>query len=236
MKIKQQISSTAMVFAAGFGKRLGQLTVNVPKPLLDIGGTNCLRLAIHSLKKAGIQKIIVNTHHMSEKIHNYLSAESNVQCVFEPKILETGGGILNVLEKFEGKSFLTVNGDIFWQGDSLLSSMISYWQPEIMDGLLAIVHKKNTMAYHGKGDFFLNLDGKIIQRGQIDSAPYIYMGIQILKSDIWDSYSKNQPFPLVDLYCRLSQQGRLFGLEQKVTWIDIGTMEGLNKAREIYQS
>ena len=94
-----------MIFAAGFGKRLKPLTDHTPKPLISLGSTTCLDLIIKRLKESGIQKIVINTHHLANQIHDHLRQYSDIIVSYEKEILETGGGLLKVLHYFDNKPF-----------------------------------------------------------------------------------------------------------------------------------
>ncbi|MBY0463200.1 MAG: nucleotidyltransferase family protein [Alphaproteobacteria bacterium] len=78
MSSHNPIIDQCMIFAAGYGKRLKPLTDHTPKPLIQIGSTTCLDESIQKITKAGIKRIVVNTHHLAEQIHNHL--EKNYSC------------------------------------------------------------------------------------------------------------------------------------------------------------
>jgi MurNAc alpha-1-phosphate uridylyltransferase len=222
-----KISKTAIVFAAGFGKRLGEITLKKPKPLVEIGNTNCLSLVIARLKSLGIKNILVNTHHLADQIHDFLKDFQGVGCIFEQTILETGGAVVNVLDKFEQKPFIAINGDIWFDDNNLLADLVENWNPEIMDGLLAVTEKEKTFGYKGSGDFSfhgkkLSLDTKV--------KDFVYTGIQILKPEIFKGYEAGSIFSLRLIYEKLSKQNSLCGYKIKGKWIDIGTPEGLEEA------
>ena len=112
-----ELSKTAMVLAAGLGKRLGEFTKNTPKPLVAIGDTCCLQIAITSLKKAGFSRIIVNTHYLADQIENYVKRFNDIEIIlsYEPELLETAGGIRKILNEIGNKPFVVVNADKYWQ-------------------------------------------------------------------------------------------------------------------------
>ena len=90
-----QLSKTAMVLAAGLGKRLADITKDTPKPLLPIGNTCCLEITINALKTAGFQRIIINTHYHADQIEHYVKRFNDLEIIisYEPELLETAGGV-----------------------------------------------------------------------------------------------------------------------------------------------
>ncbi len=243
----------ALIFAAGFGKRLRPLTDHTPKPLIPIGDTTCLDFAIQHITEAGIHRIVVNTHHLAEQIHRYLSNLSSsdlfrgsnqhpkIILSHEPEILETGGGLVNALPHFNSKEpILIVNGDIWWQEGSvpMLKRLQDAWNPDTMDILLLLVQKKVSIGYYGKGDYFLNDDQRAEYRGQKDAAPYVYPGVCIINPTLSSSdlfRGSNQPpkaFSIKAFFDQAESNKRLFGLVHDNLWGDIGSPQGLTDVRK----
>ena len=233
------LNPTAMVFAAGYGKRLAPMTYQTPKPLIDLGGTNCLDLTLQKLQDWGIQKIIVNTHHLSDQIETHLASNKQVKISYEPVILETGGAIRQVLNELGDDPFLAVSGDIFWDDPYcfLFDQIAKTWDSRKMDGLLVIVPLNKSFGYQGKGDFLKNPDSFLWHKNlppsscqDWDPSLYVFGGIQILKPSLFEQFPLSSPFPLLKIYQMISKNNRLKGVVWDGFWVDIGTLPGLEIA------
>ncbi|MGM0419332.1 MAG: sugar phosphate nucleotidyltransferase [Thermodesulfobacteriota bacterium] len=106
----------ALILAAGYGTRLMPYTKNLPKPLFPLNSKPLLKRIIDDLIDSGCNHIFINTHHLHEKIENYISSQKfniPVETVYEKEILNTGGAVLNILKKTDTKPFIVVNSDIY---------------------------------------------------------------------------------------------------------------------------
>lgn len=228
------ISSTAMVLAAGLGKRLGDITKNTPKPLVEIGNTCCLDLSIEALKQAGFKRIIINTHYLAEQIKYYMKRYSDLEILlsYEPILLETAGGIRNVLPEFGGKPFVVVNADMYWQdcNPSIIHRMVDAWQ-ETDDFCLSVTPLKNAQGHSGKGDFVI--ENGLLRKPTEDDLPsnrYVYIGVQLINPCVIEPL-KIELFSLSGLYWKASEKKSLRGVVFDGTWIDVGNVDGLEVAR-----
>ena len=165
----------AMIFAAGFGKRMYPLSTKVPKPLLKVNGKPIIFYIIEDLINLNFKNIVINTHHLSEKFHHELKPYStNTKIVFEEEILDTGGGFLNALKRnyfYNLKSpKVLINGDILWKktANSPIKNILRNWNEEKMDLLLCLIKKQFFFGYKGKGDFNLEEPQKEISRLKIE--------------------------------------------------------------------
>jgi MurNAc alpha-1-phosphate uridylyltransferase len=220
--------SQAMVFAAGLGKRLRPLTDHTPKPLIPIQNTNCLREVVRRLKAIGTTNIVVNTHHLAPKIAEYVDTWG-VQVVYEPTLLETGGGLLNALSYFDlSQPILTINSDIWFYDPSplCLETLWQGWRKN-MDALLLLVHKRNTVGYDGMGDYFLE-NGSLRYRSAVETAPFVYAGAQLIKPNAFLAFQPENPiFSMKTVWDFLESQKKLYGVEYVGKWSDVGTKEAL---------
>jgi len=223
-----------MVFAAGFGKRLRPLTDKTPKPLIPLGSTTCLDETLKKLKVAGIEYVVVNSHHLAEQIHAHLEKnDPSIIISYEPEILETGGGLLKALPHFDQtKPILVVNGDVWWKdvSPSVFEGLAQAWNPEIMDCLLVLVPKETAIGYSGKGDYFLKSDQRLEFRGHFDSAPYAHSGILLINPALFKGETR-RIFSMKAMFDNAESQRRLFGLVHKGLWGDIGSAQGLEGVR-----
>ena len=111
--------NTALILCAGLGKRLKPLTLTTPKPLLEINNITLLERCINLIIGFGAKKIILNTFHLSEKIFNYIQNKKfpiDIQILEDGnEILDTGGGILNMIQNSKDENFIIFNPDTLWQ-------------------------------------------------------------------------------------------------------------------------
>lgn len=236
MTLQNPIIEQCMIFAAGYGKRLKPLTDHTPKPLIPIGNTTCLDEVIQKVTKAGIKRIVVNTHHLADQIHEHLESKYPfITISYEPEILETGGGLINAIPHFDySKPILIVNGDIWWKDgySPMLPGLFKAWDSEIMDILLLVVPKETAIGYFAKGDYFLKPDHRLEYRGSHDSAPYIYGCVAIINPImIKNNLPKN--FSIKTLFDQAENNGRLFGYTHNSLWGDIGSPKGLEDVRRM---
>ena len=227
------IPKTAMVFAAGLGKRLRPLTDTVPKPLLKIAGRTILDRVLDRLVAAGIGKAVVNTHYLADQVETLLAARQKPEIVlsFEPSLLETGGGVKNALPLLNGVPFYVINGDVLWL-DGAHDTLIHLgrnMEADSMDGLLLLNPVVNAGDYRGQGDFFLDQMGHIRRRQPREVAPFVFTGIQILHPRLFEK-TPDGPFSLNLLYDRAIASKRLYGIVHDGEWFHIGTQAGLARA------
>lgn len=236
-----ELSKTAMVLAAGLGKRMGELTRNTPKPLLPIGKTNCLEISINALIKAGLKRIIINTHYLAEQVQEFVAKFKNVEIIisYEPHLLETAGGVRKVLQEFSDKNFIVVNADMYWQDND--SSIIFSLQKTMQEDdhfCLGIVPLENAIMHPGKGDFVFG-DGGCLRKPGIDdenTQKFVYMGVQIINPKIIEPLVLNHPLSLAPLYFNAASINKLRGVVFEGLWVDVGAPAGLSKARELHKT
>lgn len=221
----------AMILAAGMGKRLQPLTLTTPKPLIKLKGKPLIQYALDRLKS--MTKIVVNTHYLADQIHAYL-ANKNVIISHENALLETGGGVLNALPYFTNDPLLCLNSDIWWQEDqgNILEELMATWDDSVMDVLLVLVQKENTLNFTGPGDFIWDSETLIPKFRENDTAPYVYTGIQILHPR---AFLNEKPgcFSLVEIYKKAAKQNRLKAIVLNGKWSDVGTPQALEKLEEM---
>jgi N-acetyl-alpha-D-muramate 1-phosphate uridylyltransferase len=224
----------AMLLAAGRGERLRPLTDHCPKPLVEVGGQSLMARILDRLDEAGVERVVVNLHHLGGMIEQHLAARQRPHIVFsrEDILLETGGGTALALPALGPAPFYVINGDVLWlDGETpALARLRQAWDGDRMDALLLVTPVDVAVGYDGSGDFELDSAGRLIRRGASNTAPYVFSGIQILHPRLFASAPMG-PFSLNVLYDRARSQGRLFGLRHDGGWLHIGTMAGLEDAR-----
>lgn len=206
-----------MIFAAGFGTRMGTLTRDVPKPMLPLGGRPMVDQTIDLLREAGVARIIANTHYLPDAIRPYLERRGVAVC-HEEVILDTGGGLRAALPALDCDPVLTMNPDALWQGPNPVRALTEAWRDE-MQALLLLVPAPEGET----GDFSLE-SGEIRRKG-----PYRYTGAQILRTGRLHEID-GPVFSLNRYWDLLLASGPVHGLLYEGHWRDIGTAEGLAEA------
>lgn len=229
-----ELPDSAMVLAAGYGKRLRPLTLTRPKPLVPVNGRPLIDHALDRLVQAGINRAVVNVHYLGQMIEDHLTGRADLEIIIsrEAELLDTGGGVLQALEHFGGDPFVTVNSDMIWRDafNSSLQRMGRAFNPERMDVLLLLQPVIHAVAYSGRGDFTMRPDGRLQRRRPDRVAPFLYTGIQILHPRIFDGMTV-EPFSLNRIYDRAIEAGRLYGIRHDGSWADVGHPAGLKAAR-----
>lgn len=228
------LPDSAMVLAAGYGKRLHPLTLTKPKPLVPVAGRPLIDHALERLTRAGITRAVVNVHYLGHMIEDHLTDLSEPEIIIsrEAELLDTGGGVLQALDHFNGAPFVVVNSDMIWRDafNSSLERMGKGFDPDRMDVLLLLQPVIHAVAYRGMGDFIMQPDGRLQRRKPGRVAPFLYTGIQILHPRIFEGMAV-EPFSLNRIYDRAIEAERLFGIRHDGSWADVGHPAGLKAAR-----
>lgn len=218
-----------MVLAAGLGLRMRPITDRIPKPMIEVAGCTMLDRAIHHLRCAGVERIVVNLHWKGDVIRQHLAGQADIVLSDESdRLLETGGGVARALPLLGDEPFYVVNGDIVWFDGvtPALGRLAAAWDDAAMDALLLMQRTPSAYGYDGPGDFFLDPLGQARRRKQREIAPYLFSGVQILHprlvADVPDG-----PFSLNLLYDRALADGRLRGVVHDGAWYHVGTPESL---------
>ncbi len=224
-----------MIFAAGFGTRMGALTKNCPKPLIKVANKPLISYSLQLARDAGLRRIVVNSHYHAEQLETYLSGHSDITVVREtPDILETGGGLRNALPQLNSNPVFTLNSDMIWTGENPLTALVKGWDPAKMDALLMLIPTQNIEQNTSPGDFYLDNAGRIDWRGDRPTAPFMYTGAQIIKTDLLRSFEQ-KCFSLTAVWDRMIQARRAFGLVHSGGWVDIGQPERIGVAEATLQ-
>ncbi|MAH83877.1 MAG: mannose-1-phosphate guanylyltransferase [Rhodospirillaceae bacterium TMED8] len=223
----------AIVLAAGKGLRMRPITLKTPKPMVRVDGRMLIDHALDRLEEAGVTEAIVNTHYLGDKLQQHLGKRKSPKIIFSPEVelLETGGGVKHALPLLGKKPFWVVNSDAFWLNGptDALARMASVWDEGNMDALLLLHSTVEAYGYVGRGDFSCNTIGKLERRAEMEVAPWLFTGIQLLKPETLEN-TPNGPFSLNVIYDRLLEQERLFGIVHDGEWFHIGTPDGLSEA------
>jgi MurNAc alpha-1-phosphate uridylyltransferase len=229
------VIDTAMVLAAGFGTRMGELTRDRPKPLLPVAGRALIDHALDVVAEAGLRRAVINLHYRGEQVRAHLAGRRVPEVAFsdEAEILDTGGGVVRALPLLGKRPFAVLNSDAVFAGPNPVLTLAAAWAPGRMDGLMLLVPAARARAYMRAGDFFLPADGAApVRRGEAAAAPLVFTGAQILSP----AALRDAPagaFSLNLVWDRLLAEGRLAAVTHPGEWVDVGTPEGLAEADRV---
>lgn len=227
---------SAMVLAAGLGKRMKPLTDKVPKPLIEIAGTPLLDRGLNMLDRAGVQHVVVNVHHLADQVIDHLAErQSPVIDISDERdgLLDSAGGIIKALPKLGREPFFVINADTFWidSGPPNLQGLSLAWDGEAMDILLMLARIDQSTGHHGGGDFRLAADGRLSRApGKPDAL--IYAGAAIVSPAVFDG-AQVLPHSLNRYFDRAIAAGRLYGWPMAGHWITVGTPDAIAPAEAL---
>lgn len=233
------VPETAMVMAAGLGKRMRPLTATRPKPLVEVAGQTLLDHALDRLRAAGVKRAIVNIHYLADALEAHLKRRvKGIEIIVSDerkRLMETGGGLVQALPLIGDKPFVTVNSDNLWIDGPIdsIRLLAQRWDDETMDALLLMVPLARANCHPGQGDFHLDAHGRITGRrkpGRL--APFVWTGVQILSPRLIADWPEG-PFSTNVFWDRAIAAGRAFGLVHQGLWFDVGTPQAIAKTEAI---
>ena len=222
--------NTALILCAGYGKRLNPLTLTEPKPLLKVDKITLLENSIDLIQSLGIKKIIINTFYLKEKIENFIKIKKfnlDIQIINDGKvILNTGGGILNMMNSSNESDFLILNPDTLWNKGyiKIIQSMEKFYFSTKIKSVLLLVNKNLSFDKKLKGDF--NLLNNIIRKDVQNNL--IYTGCQIISKDLFISYSIDN-FSILEIWNKLINKKKLYGYESLEKFYHLSNLEVYKK-------
>ena len=230
----------AMILAAGLGTRMAPLTLETPKPLIKLAGKPLIDHAIDRLVAGGINFIVVNVHYKADQLIDHLKQrranQREVEIVISDEtgeLLDTGAGVAKALPLFKNEPFFTYNSDSLWvegMGTSL-ERMQARWNPETMDALMLLAPCATSIGYDGRGDFEMDSWGQLKRRPEMNIAPFVWTGVQILQASLFNEAPQGR-FSINRQWDRSLSEGRLWGVRLDGAWIHVGTPQGLEEAEE----
>jgi MurNAc alpha-1-phosphate uridylyltransferase len=221
------IPSAVMIFAAGFGTRMRPLTVDRPKPMVQLAGRPMIDHAIDLARDAGADRVVVNLHYKGELLRDHLRNTAVRLVEEQPDILDTGGGLRHALPNLGPGPVWTLNPDAVWQGPNPLRFAAERWEPDRMDALLVCLAPEQVRGRIGPGDFHVTTDGRVSRGGD-----RIYGGVQILKTERLMEIP-DEVFSLNRVWDLMMADSRCFACMYPGTWCDIGRPEALKIAEDI---
>ena len=223
--MKPLASDTAMVMAAGLGKRMRPLTSTRPKPMVKVAGKPLIDHALDRLASAGIANAVINVHYLPDSLEAHVLARLAPHCVISDErelLLETGGGMVKA-QPLLPDPFFCLNSDNLWLDgpQDCFHQLSELWDPEPMDALLLMVPHDGACNYRGSGDFYLDPLGRISRRRAERVAPFIYTGIQLVSHRLLRDPPAG-PFSTNVLWDRAIAEGRLYGTTFTGQWYEVG--------------
>lgn len=229
--------TSGIIFAAGFGKRMLPLTLDTPKPLIEINGIKMIDFALNFLIKAGVTNIIINTHYLADQIENYINHKNlfnvNIKVIFEPTILETAGAIKSLLPMLE-EEFWTINSDSIIINPKLaIDEMLNLWDKEKMQNLMLLQPIDKCVGYYKNGDYSMNNETIINLSNDLDR--FVYIGAQIMQKSFVNPYP-NGCYSLNVIYNdHIKNNTNLMkAIVNKTDWLHVGDPKTLKLANEYF--
>lgn len=231
-------SDTAMILAAGLGKRMRPLTASQPKPLVRVAGKALIDHALDRLAEAGVTRAVVNVHYLADALEAHVLARAAPQVSVSDEravLLETGGGMAKALAQLPDP-FFALNADNIWLDGpkSAFHDLSRRWNPEAMDALLLVVPHARAANFGGPGDFHMDPLGKLSRRRDGRIAPFIFTGIQLVSHRLLRD-APDGPFSTNILWNRAMAEGRLYGLSFTGLWFEVGTPQAIRPTEEALQ-
>ena len=222
--------NTALILCAGYGKRLNPITLKIPKPLIEINEITLLENSINFLEKLEIENIKINTYYLHNQIQDFIlnyKSNSKIEILNDGnEILDTGGGILNLINRSDENDFIVLNPDTVW-GDNYLKTtinMMDYYFQKKVKNLLMIVNKENSFDERMIGDFSLSNE-KLLKNKENN---FIYTGLQIINKSLFKN-EKVMPFSVTKIWDEAIKNEMLYGFESKEQFIHLTDLEIYNK-------
>ena len=225
---------TALILCAGFGKRLNPLTLETPKPLLKIKDTTVLENCINVISKLGIKKILINTFHLGDQINEFIEMK-NFEIDIEIKedgknILDTGGGIMNLIKDSKDQDFLVFNPDTLWNHKYVneINEMQDFYFSNKLNCILLVADKKLSFDKSFNGDFILK--DNLLQKGEVNN--FIYIGCKIFNKSLFENYNLKN-FSILEVWKELRNKSQLNGYESLNKFYHLTNLETFKKLKDL---
>ena len=225
--------NTALILCAGLGQRLNPLTLTTPKPLLKLDNITILEKCINLIIKIGIKKIFLNTYHLRNKISEFIKIKKfpiDIQIIDDGKeILDTGGGVLNMIKNSKDNEFIIFNPDTLWHEYYFneIADMQDFYFSKKLDNILLLANKKLSFDKNLKGDF--NLKRNILKKN--DNTDFIFIGCQILNRNLFEKHEVYS-FPISEIWNELLKKDKLNGFESSNKFYHLTNLEMFKKLQD----
>lgn len=228
-------SDTAMVMAAGLGRRMRPLTASQPKPMVRVAGKPLIDHALDRVAEAGIARAVVNVHYFADALEAHLGDRTAPEIRISDErdmLLETGGGMVHALQ-YLPDPFFSLNSDNIWLDGprDAFHDLSDCWDASRMDALLLLVPHQRAVNFSGPGDFHMDASGRLQRRAAGRIAPFIFTGIQIVSHRLLRDAPRGK-FSTNVLWDRALGEGRLFGAAFTGQWFEVGTPEAIRPTED----
>lgn len=215
-----------MLFAAGFGRRMGALTEALPKPMVEVAGRPLIDHALGLAREARIARRVANVHYRADEMTAHLEPRGVAVSREAPDILETGGGLRAALPLLGASPVLTLNTDAVWRGPNPLAALMEAWEttPAPTEALLLCVPLERARGRAAPGDFALGEGGRLARGG-----PLVYVGAQMIRTEALADVP-DVVFSLNRVWDAMAARGALRGLVWPGAWCDVGRPENIAPA------
>ena len=225
---------TALILCAGYGKRLNPITLSKPKPLIEINKITLLQNTFNLINSLGIKNILINSFYLSEQIENYvanMNSNLNLKVIKDGnKILDTGGGILNLLDNSNYNDFLVFNPDTVWNEgyNAEIQNMEKFYFENKIKNILLVVEKSKSFDQRMNGDF--SLENNILNK--LSDKNFIFTGCQILNKSIFENY-KVEMFSINKIWEKMISKNQLYGYKSEGQFTHLTDIEIYKKLTKI---
>ena len=224
--------NTALILCAGYGKRLNPITLSKPKPLIEINKTTLLQNTLNLVTSLSVKNILINSFYLSEQIEEYVISQSlNLKVISDgDKILDTGGGILNLINHSKQDDFLVFNPDTLWNESYIaeIQNMKKFYFENKVRNILLVAEKSKSFDERINGDFFLknNILSKSFDKN------FIFTGCQILNKSIFENY-KVETFSMNKIWDEMILKNQLYGFKSDGKFTHLTDIEIYRKITKI---
>ncbi|MGD0186701.1 MAG: nucleotidyltransferase family protein [Roseiarcus sp.] len=226
--------TTAMVFAAGLGRRMRPITDTTPKPLVEVAGRALIDHCLDRFAENGVARAVVNVHWLADRIEAHLARRKTPRIVISDErgqLLDQGGAVKRALPLIGAAPFFLCNTDAFWiEGPrSNLRRLAEAFDAQTMDAILMVAASAGAVGVDWPGDFTMDREGRLTAREPRRVAPFVYTGVGIIKPQLFDGVAEDV-FRLAPFFYRAAEKGRLYGLRLDGLWLHVGRPESVAEA------
>lgn len=228
---------TAMVLAAGLGTRMRPITDTLPKPLVQVGGRTLLDRALDTLAAAGVERAVINIHHLGERITRHLQCRRTPVIAVSDEtdaLLDSGGGTVKALPLLGEEPFFILNADTFWlesedaRGSNLRRMTACFLEADV-DMVMLVVRPPDAVGHQQGADFSLTADRRLTRHVGTGTDPVIYAGALLVRPSIFADAPAGA-FSLNRCFDAALATDRLRAVVLRGRWITVGTPQAIPDA------
>lgn len=212
-----------LIYAAGLGTRMGALTKDRPKPLIDVGGQALIDHALALTEMNPELRRVANVHYRADQIRRHLAGRGIAFSDETDLLRETGGGLKHAAPLLGDGPVYTLNTDAVWRGANPLLALRGAWREDI-EGLVLLVRREDAIGHTGPGDFIMDADGRLTR-----GPGHVYTGAQIVRQERFRAETQTV-FSTNLIWDRMIAEGTLYGLVLDGAFADVGRPEAIAAA------